>query len=245
MWQGFMYAFRSLRHRDYTLFWAGMIVSVLGTWMQMMAQAWLVYNTLTHHSKLYLGIVGFCGTLPMFFFSLFAGPLADRFRKRNIVIVTQTLAMLQAFVLAALVYTKVIQVWQVMLMAACLGTINAFDMPTRQAMVLELVTRDDALNAVSLNSTAFNCGRIFGPAIAGPLIAAAGVAGCFFINGVSFIAIIIALFLIPARPPATRPRARVQTDQERHEVGEIAAGPPSRCSFSPPSSASLRCRIRR
>jgi MFS family permease len=197
-------AIRALRHRDFALFWVGMIVSVVGTWMQMMAQGWLVFD-LTH-SKLYLGIVAFCGSLPMFCFTLFAGPLADRFRKRNIVLVTQTLAMLQAFALAALVYTKVIQVWHVMVLAAVLGTINAFDMPTRQAMVLELVRREDGLNAVSLNSSAFNAGRIIGPAISGPLIEHAGIAGCFFINGLSFLAIILALLFIPARPPAARAR---------------------------------------
>jgi len=197
-------AFRSLRHRDYALFWVGMIVSVMGTWMQMMAQGWLVLK-LTN-SPLYLGIVAAFGTAPMLLFTLFAGAIADRFRKRNIVLLTQTLAMVQAFIFAGLVYTGVIHVWHVMLLAAVLGTINAFDMPTRQAMVLELVTREDALNAVSLNSSGFNAGRIIGPALSGILIEKAGIAGCFFINGVSFLAIIFALLLIRARPPATHVR---------------------------------------
>ncbi len=193
---------RSFRHRDFRLFWVGMVVSVTGTWMQMTAQQWLVYD-LTG-SALYLGIVGAAGALPMLLFTLPAGVIADRFPKRNVVMLTQTLAMVQAFILAALIYTRVVQVWHVVVLAVFLGTVNSFDMPTRQAMTLELVGREDALNAVSINSSAFNTGRIVGPALSGLLIEAAGLAGCFFINGLSFLAIIGALAVIRPRPPGAK-----------------------------------------
>jgi len=195
-------AFRSLRHRDFRYFWIGLIVSVTGTWMQMAAQQWLVYD-LTG-SSLYLGIVGACGALPMLLFTLPAGVIADRLPKRNVVMVTQSVAMLQALTMAALIYTGVIQVWHVIVLAVVLGTVNSVDMPTRQAMVLELVERDDALNAVALNSSAFNLGRIIGPAISGFLIAATGVGGCFLANGLSFLAILAALAFIPPRPAGAK-----------------------------------------
>ncbi|HUU54565.1 MAG TPA: MFS transporter, partial [Armatimonadota bacterium] len=195
---------RSMRHRDFRRFWFGLIVSVVGTWMQMAAQAWLVYE-LTD-SPLALGLVGACGTAPMLLFSLPAGVVADRLSKRNILLVTQSVAMLQAFALAALVYSGAVQVWHVMVLAAFLGTSNSFDMPARHAMVIELAGREDVLNAVSLNSSAFNSGRIVGPALAGVLIGAVGTAVCFLINGVSFVATIIALAGIAPRPP--RPEAQ-------------------------------------
>jgi len=192
-------ALRSLRHRDFRLFWIGMIISVTGTWMQNAAQAWLVYD-LTR-SPLYLGIVGAIGSAPVLLFALPAGVIADRYSKHKIIFVTQTAAMIQASILALLVYLKVVQVWHVMLLAACLGMVNAFDMPARQAMVMELVTRDDVFNAISLTSSAFNSGRIIGPSVAGLLIAAAGMAGCFFINALSFLPLIVFLAMIHPRPP--------------------------------------------
>jgi len=191
-------ALRSLRHRDFRRFWIGLIVSVVGTWMQMAAQSWLVYQ-LTD-SPLWLGIVAASGTAPMLLFSLPAGVVADRFSKRNILLVTQSIAMFQAFVLAALTFAHVIQVWHVMVLAAMLGTSNSFDMPARHAMVIELANREDLLNAVSLNSSAFNSGRIIGPALGGLLIASVGTAMCFLINGISFVSTIIALALIRPRP---------------------------------------------
>ena len=193
-----------MRHRDFRRFWFGLIVSVVGTWMQMAAQAWLVYE-LTD-SSLALGLVGACGTAPMLLFALPAGVVADRLSKRNILLVTQSIAMLQAFALAALVYSGAIQVWHVMVLAAFLGTSNSFDMPARHAMVIELVGREDVLNAVSLNSSAFNSGRIVGPALAGVLIGVVGTAVCFLVNGVSFVATIIALAGIAPRRP--RPEAQ-------------------------------------
>jgi MFS family permease len=198
-------AVRAFRHRDFRLFWAGLLISVIGTWMQNAAQAWLVYE-LTG-SSVSLGVVGACGTLPLLFLTLPSGVIADRFRKRNIVLFTQTMAMVQAFILAALIYAHLVQVWHVMVLAALLGAVNALDMPTRQAMVAELASREDLLNAVSLNSSAFNAGRIIGPAIGGVLIAEVGTATCFLINGISFGAIIVALALVAPRPPAHSSKA--------------------------------------
>jgi MFS family permease len=192
-------ALRSLRHRDFRRFWIGMLISVTGTWMQITAQAWLVYD-LTK-SPLYLGIVGACGSLPVLLFSLPAGVVADRFSKHRVVFITQSLAALQAGLLALLVYTGVVKVWHVMAMAGMLGLVNAFDMPTRQSMVLDLVERDDIFNAVSLNSSAFNSGRVIGPSVAGILLAAAGMAGCFLINALSFLPFIAILAVIRPRPP--------------------------------------------
>jgi len=190
-------ALRALRHRSFRRFWIGLIISVTGTWMQAAAQGWLVLE-LTG-SALYLGLVGACGSVPILLFSLPAGVIADRFSKHRIVLITQTLAALQALALALLVHTGAVQVWQVMALAACLGVINAFDMPTRQSMVMELVERRDIFNAVSLNSSAFNSGRVIGPSVAGALIAAAGMAGCFFINALSFLPLIVALMTITPR----------------------------------------------
>ena len=180
------------------------MISVTGTWMQRVAQGWLVWE-LTHRA-LYLGLVAACGTVPMLLFALPAGVVADRRSKRNILLVTQSVAMLQAFALAALVYSGVVQVWHVMVFAALLGTVWALDMPTRHAMVLELVKREDALNAVSLNSSAFNTGRLVGSGVAGVLMASVGLGVCFLINGLTFLALIAALIMIAPRSPASAPR---------------------------------------
>jgi MFS family permease len=203
----------ALRQRDFRRFWLGLLISVTGTWMQRVAQGWLVWE-LTDRA-LYLGLVAACATLPMFLLSLPAGTLADRVRKRNVLLVTQSLGAVQAFALAALVYTGAIQVWHVMALAAFLGTVWAFDMPTRQAMVLELVSREDALNAISLNSSAFSCGRLIGPAVAGLLMAKAGFDICFAVNGLTFLAFVAALATIRPRPPASTTR-----DPMLREIGE-------------------------
>jgi MFS family permease len=193
-------ALRSLRHRDFRRFWIGLVISVTGTWMQNAAQGWLVYK-LTN-SALYLGIVGACGALPILLLSLPGGVIADRFSKHRVIFVTQSLAAVQALVLALLVYTGAVRVWHVMVMAAILGVINAFDMPTRQSMVMDLVEREDLFNAISLNSSAFNSGRVIGPSVAGVLLAAAGMTGCFVINALSFVPLIVILATI--RPRQTK-----------------------------------------
>jgi MFS family permease len=171
--------------------------------MQNTAQAYLVYQLAKSHAALYLAIVGLCGAVPMLLLSLPAGVIADRFDKRRIVFVTQTFAALQAFVLALLVYSGGIRIWHVMVMAALLGIVNALDMPTRQSMVLDLVERKDLFNALSLNSSAFNSGRVIGPSVAGLLLAARGIGmtGCFFINAISFLPLIVILATIRPRPP--------------------------------------------
>jgi MFS family permease len=206
-------AFRSLRHRDFRWFWITLLVSVSGTWMQTTTQALLVYN-LTK-SALYLGFVGACASLPMLLFTLPAGVIADRVPKQRIITVTQTLAAIQAFLLAALVHYGAVRVWHVMVLASMLGVVNAFDMPPRQAMVVELVGHDDLFNAISLNSTAFNSGRIIGPTLAGMLVAATSMEICFFMNGLSFLPLIVVLMFI--RP---RRRAFVATGGFSRQIGE-------------------------
>lgn len=170
--------------------------------MQSVAQGWLVYE-LTG-SKIMLGTVTFVGTLPVFFTTLHAGVIADRFDKRRIVIVTQTLAMVQAGILAALALSGHIHVWHILVLSAFAGLVNAFDVPARQAMTIELVGKEDLLSAVSLNSSAFNSSRIIGPAIAGVILAVSSAGMCFLVNSISFLAIIFMLLVIhPVRSKAS------------------------------------------
>jgi MFS family permease len=185
---GLAQAFRALRHRNFRLFVTGQIVSLVGTWMQNVAQAWLVYR-LTH-SELLLGTAWFCTQIPVFAFGALGGLAADRHSRYRLVVLTQTLSMVQALVLAALTLSGKIQVWEILVLAAGLGTINAFDMPGRQSLIIEMTSKDDLLNAISLNSAIFNGARVVGPAIAGILVAAVGEGVCFLLNGVSFLAVI-------------------------------------------------------
>lgn len=190
--------FTALRHRNYRLFWFGQMISLIGTWMQNVAQGWLVYQL--SNSPLALGLVGFAGSLPVLLFSLLAGVAADRFPKRNLLLVTQTGLMLSALTLSFLTWSGYVQVWHVALLAICSGLANAFDAPTRQAFVVEMVGKEDLMNAIGLNSTIFNLARLVGPAIAGLLLAAVGPAGCFFLNGISFLAVIVSLLLMRLGP---------------------------------------------
>jgi len=193
--ESFVYKnFHSLYHRNYRYFFFGQVISLIGTWIQVMAQAWLVY-TITN-SPLKLGIVSAMQFLPTMIFSLFAGVIVDKLSKKKILIFTQIMAMLQAFVLFALVYMGVVVYWHVVLLAFILGCTNSLDMPARQAYVIELVGRKDLVNAVGLNSAIFNTARIVGPAIAGILMTGIGIEWCFFINGISFISVIASLFMI-------------------------------------------------
>lgn len=191
---GLLRAFIALRHRNFRLFWFGQLISLIGTWMQSTAQAWLVLE-LTH-SAWWLGVVGALQFLPVLLFALFGGVLADRLPKRTVLLFTQSSAMLLAFILWTLVATGAVQLWHVLLLATCLGLINALDMPTRQAFVVEMVGREDLPNAVALNSSLFNMARILGPGIGGILIAWLGVAPLFLLNGISFIAVLIGLAMI-------------------------------------------------
>ena len=200
------HTFRALRHRNFRLFIGGQIISLVGTWMQNVALSWLVYR-LTH-SELLLGTAWFCSQIAVFALGPLGGIAADRFSRRKVVIVTQTLSMVQAFVLAALTLTGRVQVWQVLVLAGVLGVINAFDMPGRQALVIQMTSKEDLINAISLNSAVFNSARVVGPAIAGLLLAVVGEGTCFLINGISFLAVILCLTAMripPAAPQAHAP----------------------------------------
>ena len=186
--------FSSLSIRNFRLYWFGMLVSLVGSWIQAVAQSWLVFD-LTR-SEFLLGLVGFLGSLPVFVFSLFAGVFADRINKKHILLITQNAFMVLAFALALLIQFKMVTVNQIMLIALLNGIVMAFDSPTRQSIVVELVGKQHLLNAIALNSAAFNSARLIGPALAGILVAAVGMSGCFYVNGISFVAVIIALLLI-------------------------------------------------
>lgn len=186
--------FSSLKVKYFRVYWCGMFVSLVGTWIQIVAQSWLVFQ-LTKSAFL-LGVVGFLSSIPVFLLSLFGGVVADRVNKKSILIATQTAFMVLAFVLAVLTHLRLITAGQIMFIALCNGVIMAFDAPCRQAVIVELVGKENLLNAIALNSAAFNSSRIIGPALAGILISAVGMSGCFYINGVSFLAVIIALLLI-------------------------------------------------
>jgi MFS family permease len=185
---------RALRHRNFRLFFAGQLVSLSGTWMQQVAQSWLIYR-LTHSAML-LGLVGFAGQIPSFIFGPLGGYVADRFDRRRTIIVTQVLSMILAFILAALTLAGVIHEWHIFVLAALLGIVNAFDLPVRQTYLVEMVDREDLMNAIALNSSMFNGARVVGPAIAGLLVAAIGEGWCFFTNAVSYIAVIAGLLMM-------------------------------------------------
>ena len=185
---------RALRHRNYRLFFGGQLISLTGTWMQTVAQSWLVYR-LTGSAVL-LGFVGFSSQIPVFLLAPVGGSAADRYNRRRILVVTQTAAMLLAFILAALTLSGRVQVWHVFVLAAFLGVVNAFDLPTRQAFVVDMVGREDLINAIALNSTMFNGARMIGPAVAGLLIDTIGEGWCFLANGVSYLAVIAGLLMM-------------------------------------------------
>jgi MFS family permease len=186
--------FSSLKVKNFRIYWLGMVVSLTGTWIQSVAQSWLVFQ-LTN-SAILLGVVGFLGAIPIFLLSLLGGVLADRMNKRIILIFTQTSFMLLAFLLAVLTQLKLVRASQIMVIAVLNGVVMAFDAPSRQAVTVELVGKDNLMNAIALNSIAFNSTRIIGPALAGVLVAAIGMSGCFYLNGISFLAVIFALFWI-------------------------------------------------
>ncbi|MFZ2060698.1 MAG: MFS transporter [Candidatus Binatus sp.] len=190
-WSGGLTAFRALRHRNFRLFFIGQLISLIGTWMQMVAQSWLVLK-LTN-SSLMLGVVSFAGFMPIVLVALFAGVVVDHVDRRRLIIGAQTLLMISAFVLAALTWAGVVKVEYVIALAALNGFVSSFDMPGRQAFVVEMVGREDLPNAISLNSMIFNGARMIGPAIAGMSLAVIGIAGCFLLNGVSYLAVIWSL----------------------------------------------------
>ncbi|MBN1956714.1 MAG: MFS transporter [Desulfuromonadales bacterium] len=190
--------FSALRYRNYRLWFLGQLVSLVGTWMQTAAQGFLVFE-LTNSSA-YLGYVAFATGAPSFLLMLFGGVYSDRVSRRNLIIVTQMSMMLLALILAALTFLKIVQPWQILILALLLGVVNAFDAPARLAFVLEMVERKDLANAISFNSMLFNLGVLIGPAVAGLVYVSLGAAWCFTLNGLSFIAVIIALFAMHLRP---------------------------------------------
>jgi MFS family permease len=197
--------FAALKHRNYRLWFSGQLVSLFGTWMQITAQGYLVFQ-LTQ-SPAYLGYVGFAAGVPAWLFTLYGGVIADRMPRRKLMLITQTAMMLLAFVLAALVFADLVQPWHILTLAFLLGVANAFDGPARLAFVVELVDREDLTNAIALNSSMFNLGSATGPAMAGLTYALVGPAWCFLLNGLSFLAVIWALLrmnLPPPKPAAKR-----------------------------------------
>ncbi len=197
------YGLGALAHRNFRLFLFGQTVSLTGTWMQSIAQGWLVLQ-LTN-SPFYVGVVSALSSLGVLLLTLYAGVVADRIDKRRTVVITQALLMLQAFALAALVWTHTVTVESVMALAAFLGIVNAFDIPTRQSFLVEMVGKDDLMSAIALNSSVFNATRVFGPAVAGVLIGSVGIAWCFFLNGVSYLAVIAGLLLMRLPPRVRQP----------------------------------------
>jgi MFS family permease len=188
---GFASSFRALRHRDFRRYWTGQLVSLVGTWMQSVAQGWLMHR-LTD-SPFMLGMLGFAQFLPVLLFSLGAGVVVDRMDRRRLLQWTQSLAMAQAVLLAVLAGSGWVQPWMVLALAFAFGTINAFDLPARQSLVVDLVGREDLANGIALNAAAFNAARIVGPAVAGVLVAWVGEVGCFAINALSYLAVLAGL----------------------------------------------------
>ncbi len=202
--------FAALKHRNYRLFFVGQLVSLIGSWMQTTAQGWLVYQMTG--SKAMLGTVAAVSSLPVLVLSLLGGSVADRHSKRTVVLLTQAGMMVLAFAFAALVWSGRIQPWHILVLAALGGVAMAFDMPARQAFIVEITSREDLMNAISLNSSIFNGARIVGPAVAGVIMAHVGMTLCFLLNGLSFIAVITSLLMmrlpvfVPPKEPASTAR---------------------------------------
>lgn len=213
----FRQTFKALRHRNYRLFFFGQLVSLIGTWMEQTAMGWLVYQI--SGSKFLLGAVAAAGTAPMLVLSLFGGSVADRYPKRNILVATQTAAMVMAFILATVVWLGHVKPWHIVLIAAINGIAMAFDMPARQSFVIEMTSREDLLNAISLNSSVFNGARLVGPALAGFVLEHSSAATCFFLNGASFVAVIIGLSLM--RIPKLV-REAPKTSAREHVLGGLS-----------------------
>jgi len=201
--KGLKLVFRSLRYRNFRLFFFGQSISLIGTWMQMVAMSWLVFN-LTHSGFL-LGVVGFASQIPAFLFAPLAGVLIDRWDRRRLLVATQTLSMIQAFILAALALRGQIAAWHIILLSIFIGLINGFDIPGRQAFLVDMVEgKDDLGNAIALNSTMFNGARLLGPSVAGILISLVGEGMCFLLNGLTFLAVIGALLAMEIAPRERR-----------------------------------------
>jgi len=207
--------FSALKHYNYRLWFYGQVVSLVGTWMQSTAQGYLIY-ALTG-SPAYLGLVGFVGGLPSWLFTLFGGVIADRLSKRTMLVFTQTSMLVLAFILSGLTFAGIEQPWHIIVLAFLLGVANAFDAPARVAFVTELVSRESMTNAIALNSTMFNIATVVGPTVAGLTYAAFGPAWCFALNGITFVAVIVALLLM--RIPRFEPKPRTTSAFAELSVG--------------------------
>ncbi len=214
--------FRSLKYRNYRLFFGGQSISLIGTWLQRIAMPWLVYDI--SNSVVLLGIVGFAGQIPTFLLAPFAGVLSDRRNRYHILIATQVLAMIQALTLAFLFFLGIMQVWHILVLSIILGCINAFDVPARQSFVIEMVEkREDLGNAIALNSSMVNSARLLGPSIAGLLIAFTGEGICFLINGISYLFVIVSLLFIKV-PPRIKKKSEKQVFRELKDGFSYAFG---------------------
>jgi predicted MFS family arabinose efflux permease len=200
--------FIALKHKNFRIYWLGMCISLIGTWMQNIAQPWLAYS-LTK-SPFLLSLIGALQFTPVLLFSLFAGVLIDKFPKKRILIFTQSASLIITFILAVLVFIGEIKYWHIVVLATVLGFVNTFDMPARQSIVIELVGKKDLMNAIALNSTVFNLARIIGPAIAGVVMAFAGISVCFFANSFSFAAVLISLFFIKPNALQIKPEQNIK-----------------------------------
>ena len=211
--------FSALKHRNYRLWFIGQLTSLVGTWMQNIAQPWLVYQMTG--SPLYLGIVSFAPAIPALTLTLWAGVIVDRLPKRNLLVMTQTVLMLSAFTLAADYFLGWVQPWHVVILALVNGTVQALDAPTRQAIVVDMVGREDLMNGIALNSAMFNSARILGPSIAGIVLALVGAGWCFVLNGISFIAVIAGLLMMQFPVFVPKPRTGSSIAQLREGLSYI------------------------
>jgi MFS family permease len=209
--------FRSLRHRNYRLFFWGQLISLLGTWLQNTALAWLVYS-LTHDSRT-LGLIAFIGSAPILLLSMYAGTVADEFPKRKIVIITQAASGLLAVILALVIWTNYTSVAIIALISFLLGVVNAFDLPARQAFVVEMTNKEDLPNAVALNSAIFNAARLLGPALGAEIIYFFSIPMCFFLNGISYIAVIVGLLMMKFNHEVTHKRSAEVSRYSAMKVG--------------------------
>jgi MFS family permease len=207
--------FVAMRHRNFQLYFAGQLISNIGTWMQIIAQGWVVYQI--GHSEITLGLVAFASAIPVLLISPWGGVVVDRVSRRLLLMLTQSGAMILAFILAALTFAGTVKEWHVIALAALLGVVNAFDAPARQAFVPEMVGKKDLPNAIALNSIMFNSARVIGPAVAGLVLAAVGAAWCFTLNGISFFAVLMGLWLMKLPP-------RLQTRHTTSPIEQMIGG---------------------
>lgn len=227
---GFKIIFRSLQYRNYRLFFTGQSVSLIGTWMQRIATPWLVYHMTG--SALLLGVVGFAGQIPTFLFSPVAGVLTDRWSRYKVLVITQIISMIQAAVLAVLCLTGMIQIWQIVVLSAILGCVNAFDVPARHSFVIDMVEKKEDLgNAIALNSLMFNGARLIGPSIAGIMLASTSEGICFMLNAVSYIFVIISLLMMRLQLKENKGKEKTNTVRATRWISLYIRIPSDKASY--------------